>query len=740
MIIINIQAVEKAKMKRTMAFLMVLPALMAAERYALVSVTPFGEAEALRVLGTGCEIVHVYEDGSLDCVTNETEYGRLLSTGIPFTTRIDDLERFYARRCGGRTMGGYMTWDELSAWMDDLHDTYPSITSAPTSIGDTYQGRPQRVVKISSNTDFWYDDPALPNVWYDGLIHAREPASMRNIRFFMLWLCENYGRNGFCGLQATWLLDNREIWFLPCNNVDGYVYNQQQSPGGGGMHRKNMNWSAGGDGIDLNRNWSVAWGGAGSSGDPGSQTYRGTAPLSEPETSNIDAFWQDHPPAQMHSTHSYGNILIYPWGYTDAATTHAAEYAAQGEIMVQWGTGEVHGPAAQILYYSSGNTRDHSYGLYGAMSWNHETGGDFAGFWPSLEETVKLTRRNLRSYLVTAFLAGCPYDPQVPGTPEMDPIGQVTPPFTVTWSSVPGAGAYALQELSGYQVLLDDEGSGGPFTMNNWSTTTSQYHSAPSSYLSGGTGTMTWTGTAAIPEDGGGRLSFWSYFNIPSGSCQGSIQVSTDGGENWFYLQTFTRVDQVWRLNIHELDEWQGETLSFRWETHGSSSDLYIDDIMVEVWEENQFVDLEVPTNSYTFDTHEGGDFWFRAVAMDPDFGPGWPSEAESAQITGTGVSQGQTSGTTVLGRFSPNPASSFALIPVTVSDAGEERVSLLVFDIAGRQVADLSAQVQSRGCHTVHWDLRDDGGAPVPGGIYYALLRAPDLSATRELVVAGRR
>jgi len=52
---------------------------------------------------------------------------------------------------------------------------------------------------------------------------------------------------------------------------------------------------------------------------------------------------------------------------------------------------------------------------------------------------------------------------------------------------------------------------------------------------------MTWTETVQIPADGGGRLSFWSYFNIPDGSCQGSIEVSTDGGQNWFYLQTFGR-------------------------------------------------------------------------------------------------------------------------------------------------------------------------------------------------------
>ncbi len=729
-------------MKNVILFLLVAVTLVTAGQYSLLNLRPVTDIEMQEVVDSGCEIVHVYDDGSVDCVVNEHDYNALLATGIPFTIRIDDMERLYSSRLDGRAMGGYMTWSELSAWLDDLHDTFPAITSAPTSIGNTYQGRPQRVVKISSNNDFQADDPSMPNVWYDALIHSREPASMRNVRFFMLWLCENYNRDGFCGLQATWLLDHREIWCLPCNNVDGYVYNETQSPGGGGMHRKNMNFSAGGDGVDLNRNWSVGWGGSGSSGNPSNSNYRGTAALSEPESHNIDAFWQNHPPAEMHSTHTYGNILIRPWGYTNSPPPDDAAYDAHAEIMVQWGTGEVYGQSYGVLYASAGNTRDHSYGLYGAMSWNHETGGDFAGFWPSLTETVKLTRKNLRSYLVTAFLAGCPRDPHVPGTPVIENIGVVNPPFTIDWNDVSGAASYALQELSGYEVLLDNNGSSGPFTLSNWSTTSSHYHSASSSYLSNGTGTMTWTETAVIPENGGGRLSFWAYYSIPNGSCQGSVEVSTDGGNNWYYLQTFTRDDPNWRFNIHELDEWQGDTLSFRWETHGSSSDLYIDDIKVEVWQDNDFIDLGVSGSSYTFNTHPSGEFWYRAIAMDPAFGPGWPSNAVMAQVNNTGIVEENEEivGITRLGHFSPNPASAMASLPVTISSASEGLTSLTIYDLAGREVADLSSQIEGRGLQSILWNCSDSRGNAVPGGIYFVVINAPDLVQAREIVVTGQR
>lgn len=728
-------------MKTYILSLLIVSMIATAGRYSLLNYGPSNDLELQKFLSAGCELIHVYDDGSIDFIASEHEYDHLLRAGIPFTTRIDDLGRFYHNRYdgGGRGTGVFMTWSELSTWLDDLHDTYPSITSEPTSIGNTYQERPQRVVKISSNNSFWEDDPSLPNCWYDGLIHAREPVSMRNIRFFMLWLCENYDRNGFCGLQATYLLDNREIWCLACNNVDGYVDNESAIYGQG-WQRKNMNFSAGGDGVDLNRNWAVEWGGSGSSPDPWSSTYRGTGPLSEPESSNIDAFWQDHPPVEMHSTHTYGNILIYPWGYTYTPPPHAAEYAAHAEIMSQWGTGDEHGQSAGLLYFSAGNTRDHAYGLYDAMSWNHETGADFAGFWPPGTESIKLTRRNLRSYLVTAFLAGCPFDPHVPGTAVVDEIGSVTLPFTIDWSVVATAGSYALQELSGYEVLLDDNGSGGPFTLNGWSSTTSQHHSGTHSYMSNGSGTMTWTETVEVPENGGGRLSFWAYYNIPYGSCQGSIEVSTDDGDNWFYLQTFGRDDRTWRLNIHELDEWQGNTLSFRWETSGSASRLYIDDIKVEVWEENEFVDLDIPTNSYTFTAHESGDFWFRVVAMDPDFGPGWPSEAVLAEITGVGIAPSEHfAGYTRLGNISPNPVSALAAIPVTISSTAAGFAELTIYDISGRKIVDLSDRVNTTGVHTVHWNCTDSDGSPVPEGLYFCVLDTPDSYLTSRVVVTGR-
>jgi len=709
------------------------------EIYSLMNFQPSSDVQAELFNRIGFDVVQVCRDGSMDFVANSFDRRTLLENGLFATTRIADMEGYYRARNGtGRSMGGFYTWDEVDTWIDSLVAANPAITSVQ-SIGDTYEGRPQRVVKISVNNSFSDDNPAMANAWYDGLIHAREGASMRNIRYWMMWLCSNYQRNGYDGYQATWLLENREIWCLPVNNVDGWVYNQSISPGGGGMHRKNRNTSAGGDGVDLNRNWSVAWGGAGSSGDPGSSTYRGAGPISEPEASNIDTFWQTHIPTQMHSTHTYSNALIYPWGWTDDPTTHAAQYTTQGEMMVQWATGEEH-YRSWLFGASAGNTRDHSYGLYGAMSWNHETGASFAGFWPSATEVVKLSRRNLRSYLVTACLAGCPYDPHEPGVPVVESIGSVSVPFVINWSDAADADYYALQRLSGYQLLLDDHGDSGPFDKVNWIMTSSQHHSGTQSYVSNGTGQMTWQESVTIPANGGGRISFWSEQDITPQSYQGAFSYSPDAGANWYYLQTFGRNDMTWRFNIHELDEFQGQTLMLRWESYGSSSSckLYIDDIKIDVWDNNEIHADNIATSEYDVTVLNNGEYYFRVWAVDNDFGPGWASEPVLAQVSTAGVdqlSEGITPQVSSLGLITPNPVYTNATIPVTVAAGNLATATLVVFDVTGRRIADLTSLLSESGYRNIIWDTRE-----IPAGVHFVRLETASGITVRRVVSAVNR
>ncbi len=93
---------------------------------------------------------------------------------------------------------------------------------------------------------------------YTALTHAREPASVQQLLYFMYYILENYGVDD----EITDIVDNTELYFVPCVNPDGYVYNQMESPQGGGMWRKNRrNNGDGSFGVDLNRNFGYKWGG-----------------------------------------------------------------------------------------------------------------------------------------------------------------------------------------------------------------------------------------------------------------------------------------------------------------------------------------------------------------------------------------------------------------------------------------------------------------------------------------------
>ena len=79
-------------------------------------------------------------------------------------------------------------------------------------------------------------------------------------------------------------------------NPDGYIYNEEIEPDGGGMHRKNRRDTGCGlgtqRGVDLNRNYGFGWGAndTGSSPDPCSAIYRGESAFSEPEIEIVKDF------------------------------------------------------------------------------------------------------------------------------------------------------------------------------------------------------------------------------------------------------------------------------------------------------------------------------------------------------------------------------------------------------------------------------------------------------------------
>ncbi|MEY4893670.1 MAG: hypothetical protein RL751_480 [Bacteroidota bacterium] len=171
------------------------------------------------------------------------------------------------------TMGGYLKYEEMLAELDEMVATYPNLITAkaPISTFLTAQNRPLYHVRISDNPNI--DESGEPKVLYTAIHHAREPMSLMETIFFMWYVLENYGTNS----EITYLVNHMQLYFVPCINPDGYVYNQTTNPNGGGMWRKNRRLNSGGSyGVDLNRNYSYGWGTTGTSFTQSNDTYCGT--------------------------------------------------------------------------------------------------------------------------------------------------------------------------------------------------------------------------------------------------------------------------------------------------------------------------------------------------------------------------------------------------------------------------------------------------------------------------------
>lgn len=360
------------------------------------------------------DIMPLAEPGNVQIAAFPEQIDQLIAQGYGVEVIHTDLEEFYARRLQREgnldLMGGYKTYAEIVTFMNDLHTNYPSITTAPDTIGLSLENRVIWGMKISDNPNV---DENEPEVFYNSLIHAREPAAMEAICLFMQTLCQNWASN-----TQPWLdvVNNRELWFVPCNNPDGYEYNRSTNPNGGGMWRKNRR---NGVGVDLNRNFSYLWGidNVGSSPTPSSETYRGTGPASEPETQVLQNFINSRNFIISINYHTYSNLLLKPWGtssYQGGFTQDDATFDMLIDSMqyfIQQYSGAVYAVGApwELLYNVNGSCDDWCYGdtnhtkLFGITP---EVGGDADGFWPPQNRIATLAGENLNSNLFIARVAG----------------------------------------------------------------------------------------------------------------------------------------------------------------------------------------------------------------------------------------------------------------------------------------------------------------------------------------------
>jgi FlgD Ig-like domain len=87
-----------------------------------------------------------------------------------------------------------------------------------------------------------------------------------------------------------------------------------------------------------------------------------------------------------------------------------------------------------------------------------------------------------------------------------------------------------------------------------------------------------------------------------------------------------------------------------------------------------------------------------------------------------------------VLNQNYPNPFNPSTTISMELPFTGQ--VSLVIYDVLGREVIKLVDAPMSYGVHRVSWDGRNATGSPIASGVYFARMESSGFSAIKKMVL----
>ncbi|XP_055254049.1 carboxypeptidase O isoform X1 [Moschus berezovskii] len=247
----------------------------------------------------------------------------------------------------------YHPMEEIYQWMNEIREKYTEVVTQHF-LGMTYESRPMYYLKISQPSN----NPKKI-IWMDCGIHAREWIAPVFCQWFVKEILQNYKDNS----RIRRLLKNLDFYVLPVLNIDGYIYTWTTDR----LWRKSRSPHNNGTcfGTDLNRNFDASWCSIGASHNCESLTFCGTGPMSEPETKAVSSFIESKKEniACFLTMHSYGQLILVPYGYTKNKSNNHEELIQVGQkaanaLKAKHGTNYRVGSSADILYATSGSSRD----------------------------------------------------------------------------------------------------------------------------------------------------------------------------------------------------------------------------------------------------------------------------------------------------------------------------------------------------------------------------------------------
>lgn len=296
------------------------------------------------------DAVEVLRDLKIDHVVEANDVQALIDE----ETRVNEAAK--ADR-GAAFHTAYRNLTEIDQFLNEMVALNPAIASRST-IGNSLEGRPIWAIRIAGPN-------AASNKSFAIIcgIHAREWISPATGLWTIDKLITEYGTNQ----QITDLVNSVNWYIVPTMNPDGYQYTISTDR----LWRKNRRNNGGSFGVDLNRNFSVGWTApeGGNSTTPSSDTYRGTAAFSEPETQVIRDWVNTLPNlGAFMDIHSFSQLVLAPQGYTLALPARQPEFEfitpeITSAINNTNGLTYVGGPTATTIYIAAGTSSDWAYGV-----------------------------------------------------------------------------------------------------------------------------------------------------------------------------------------------------------------------------------------------------------------------------------------------------------------------------------------------------------------------------------------
>ena len=206
------------------------------------------------------------------------------------------------------------SYTSLAKNMDKLKTTYPQLLSI-LSAGKSEDGREQMMFTLGNG-----EKKAL----IIGAIHAREHITTKYLLKVVEDYCIAYTTTGFYGeYNVKSLLDTYTLYIVPCANPDGLEIIQSRDTAESFVNISKLNeYKANKNGIDLNRNFPIAWEGINNNVTAPAEFYfKGYQGGDAKETQNLMKLCEEIDFEFFISFHIKGNCIF--WGDTYNTTLNS---------------------------------------------------------------------------------------------------------------------------------------------------------------------------------------------------------------------------------------------------------------------------------------------------------------------------------------------------------------------------------------------------------------------------------